>query len=151
MRPGLRAQHRPPRAADRGAEQRPRVRRQQRGADTQQPARAAMSRPGPWSVLGMGAVASIGTGVAEFFDALCAGKQGLAPLRGFDPGHYRSAAAYEIDDRPGPGRDVAGRATSFLLAAVAEALADAGLGDDLGGEIPVLVGTGLRELRSAEL
>jgi len=110
-----------------------------------------MTRPGPWSVLGAGAVASIGTGVAEFFDALCAGKQGLAPLRGFDPGNYRSTSAYEIDDRPGPGRDVAGRATSFLLAAITEALADAGLGDELGGEIPVLVGTGLRELRSAEL
>src|SRR5258708_36879550 len=97
-----------------------------------------MSRPGPWSVLGMGAVASIGTGVAEFFDALCAGKQGLAPLRGFDPGHYRSAAAYEIDDRPGPGRDVAGRAASFLLAAVAGAPAGAGLGGHPRGGLPVL-------------
>ncbi len=101
-------------------------------------------------ILGMGAVASVGTGVDDVFEALCAGRTGLHTLRGFDETGFRARHAYEIDDRPVPGRDVPGRATAFLIAAVEEALASAGLSEDLAG-VPVLVGTGLRELRSAEL
>ncbi|WP_431774983.1 beta-ketoacyl synthase N-terminal-like domain-containing protein [Streptomyces cucumeris] len=101
-------------------------------------------------VIGLGAVNSVGDGVGEVFDALCAGRDGRAPLRGFDRGRFRAQHAYEIDDRPAGGRDVPGRATRWLVRAVEEAARDAGLGTDLG-EVPVLVGTGLRELRSAEL
>ncbi|WP_055555229.1 beta-ketoacyl synthase N-terminal-like domain-containing protein [Streptomyces sp. NBRC 110028] len=101
-------------------------------------------------VTGAGAVVSVGEGVDEVFAALCAGTSGLGELRGFDPGRYRGRHAYEIDDRPGPGADVPGRATAWLLRAVGEAARQAGLGEDLSG-VPVLVGTGLRELRSAEL
>ncbi|MET8182093.1 beta-ketoacyl synthase N-terminal-like domain-containing protein [Streptomyces sp. NPDC005336] len=101
-------------------------------------------------VTGAGAVASVGEGVDEVFRALCAGTSGLNPLRGFDPERYRARHAYEIDDRPAPGHDIPGRATEWLLRAVGEAAAQAGLGEDLS-EVPVLVGTGLRELRSAEL
>ncbi|QLH22028.1 beta-ketoacyl synthase [Streptomyces sp. Rer75] len=101
-------------------------------------------------VTGAGAVVSVGEGVDEVFSALCAGTSGLGELRGFDPDRYRGRHAYEIDDRPGPGADVPGRATAWLLRAVGEAARQAGLGEDLSG-VPVLVGTGLRELRSAEL
>ncbi|MEV6131485.1 beta-ketoacyl synthase N-terminal-like domain-containing protein [Streptomyces violaceusniger] len=101
-------------------------------------------------VTGAGAVASVGEGVDEVFQALCAGISGLGELRGFDPERYRTRHAYEIDDRPAPGADLPGRATDWLLRAVGEAAAQAGLGEDLS-EVPVLVGTGLRELRSAEL
>lgn len=101
-------------------------------------------------VTGAGAVASVGEGVDEVFQALCAGTSGLGELRGFDPERYRARHAYEIDDRPAPGVDLPGRATDWLLRAVGEAAAQAGLGEDLS-EVPVLVGTGLRELRSAEL
>ncbi|MFI0780643.1 beta-ketoacyl synthase N-terminal-like domain-containing protein [Streptomyces sp. NPDC021212] len=101
-------------------------------------------------VTGAGAVVSVGEGVDEVFAALCAGTSGLGELRGFDAGRYRGRHAYEIDDRPGPGADVPGRATAWLLRAVGEAARQAGLGEDLSG-VPVLVGTGLRELRSAEL
>ncbi|MES4908105.1 MULTISPECIES: beta-ketoacyl synthase N-terminal-like domain-containing protein [unclassified Streptomyces] len=101
-------------------------------------------------VTGAGAVASVGEGVDEVFGALCAGTSGRGELRGFDRDRYRARHAYEIDDRPAPGGDIPGRATAWLLRAVAEAAAQAGLGDDLSG-VPVLVGTGLRELRSAEL
>ncbi|MGA6157999.1 beta-ketoacyl synthase N-terminal-like domain-containing protein [Stenotrophomonas sp. NPDC087984] len=101
-------------------------------------------------VTGAGAVASVGEGVDEVFQALCAGISGLGELRGFDPERYRTRHAYEIDDRPAPGTDLPGRATDWLLRAVGEAAAQAGLGEDLS-EVPVLVGTGLRELRSAEL
>lgn len=103
-----------------------------------------------WLIAGTGAVASIGASTDEVFAALCAGRSGLAPLRGFDRRKYRVRSAYEIDDRPAPGTDVPLRATGWLVRAVAEAAADAGLGEDLSG-VPVIVGTGLGELRSAEL
>jgi 3-oxoacyl-[acyl-carrier-protein] synthase II len=96
-------------------------------------------------------VASIGATGGEVFDALCAGRSGLAPLRGFDPALFRAQHAYEI---PEPTRAVGAdrplRATDLLCQAISEALADAGADEDLSG-IPVLIGTGLRELRTAEL
>jgi 3-oxoacyl-[acyl-carrier-protein] synthase II len=103
-----------------------------------------------WSIAGTGAVASVGAGVSEVFEALCAGRTGLAKLRAFDRSRLRVGHAYEIDDRTGPGRDEPGRATRWLCAAIEEALLDAGMPTELG-DVPVLVGTGLRELRSAEL
>ncbi|WKX12765.2 beta-ketoacyl synthase N-terminal-like domain-containing protein [Streptomyces sp. NL15-2K] len=105
-----------------------------------------MSRP----IVGMGAVAATGSGVDELFESLCAGHRGEAELRGFDRSRFRAPYAYEVDDRPVPGADVPGRATRLLLDAVGQAAADAGLGEDLSG-IPVLVGTGVRELRTLEL
>ncbi|MEE6259654.1 beta-ketoacyl-[acyl-carrier-protein] synthase family protein [Plantactinospora sonchi] len=101
-------------------------------------------------ITGAGAVASTGAATGEIYQALCAGRSGLAPLRGFDPSRFRATHAYEIDDRPGPGVDEPMRATRWLLDAVAAALRDAGLDEDLG-DTPVLVGTTLRELRSVEL
>ncbi|MEG9552745.1 beta-ketoacyl synthase N-terminal-like domain-containing protein [Streptomyces baarnensis] len=103
-----------------------------------------------WLVTGTGAAAGVGRDPRELFEALCAGRSAHAELRGFDRSRYNARYAYEIDDRPVPGADVPGRATALLLDAVAQAARDAGLGDDLSG-VPVLVGTGLRELRSAEL
>ncbi|MQS06236.1 beta-ketoacyl-[acyl-carrier-protein] synthase family protein [Streptomyces alkaliphilus] len=102
------------------------------------------------SITGLGAVASVGHDVEEIFGSLCAGRGGLGPMRGFDHGLYNGRQLFEIDDRSAPGVDRPLRATGFLLDAVGQAAADAGLGEDLSG-IPVLVGTGLRELRSAEL
>jgi 3-oxoacyl-[acyl-carrier-protein] synthase II len=101
-------------------------------------------------ITGMGAVASIGATTVEILDSLCAGYSGLAELRGFDRTRFRARHAYEIDDRPAAGVDVPLRASRWLNQAVAAALHDAGLGDRLD-DIPVLVGTTLRELRSVEL
>lgn len=103
-----------------------------------------------WPIVGIGAVASIGRDPGELFESLCAGRSGLAPLRGFDQAKFKAGHLFEIDDRPAPGVDEPGRATAFLLDAVGQAARDAGLGEDLG-DVPVLVGTGLRELRSLEL
>ncbi|WP_424186492.1 beta-ketoacyl-[acyl-carrier-protein] synthase family protein [Actinokineospora sp. G85] len=102
-----------------------------------------------WDVTGLGAVASVGGTAEEVYAALCAGRSGLAPLRVFDHSRYRSTNAYEIDDRARPGVDEPGRATRWLGQAVRQALDEAGI-DDCAG-IPVLAGTTLRELRSAEL
>ncbi|MEV5676443.1 beta-ketoacyl synthase N-terminal-like domain-containing protein [Streptomyces sp. NPDC052179] len=101
-------------------------------------------------ITGVGAVASIGRDADEIFESLCAGRGGLGPMRGFDHGLYGGTRLFEIDNRPEPGVDRPLRATGFLLEAVGQAAAAAGLGEDLSG-CPVLVGTGLRELRSAEL
>ncbi|WP_049572551.1 beta-ketoacyl-[acyl-carrier-protein] synthase family protein [Streptomyces sp. SBT349] len=104
-----------------------------------------------WTVTGMGAVSSVGRGVEDTFAALCRGVSGVAELRGFDPSLFSARHAYEVDDRPAPGTDVAGRATALLLDAVRQAARDAGLDENDLAEVPVLVGTGLRELRSLEL
>ncbi|MFC5751889.1 beta-ketoacyl synthase N-terminal-like domain-containing protein [Actinomadura rugatobispora] len=103
-----------------------------------------------WDVIGTGAVASVGGSAPEIFAALCSGTRGLAELRAFPPGRYRARAAYEIDDRETPGRDEPGRATRWLKAAIAQALGEAGL-DGAPGGLPVLIGTTLREQRTAEL
>ncbi|MEU5365821.1 beta-ketoacyl synthase N-terminal-like domain-containing protein [Streptomyces sp. NPDC005925] len=103
-----------------------------------------------WPIVGIGALASIGRDPEEVFDSLCGGHSGLAPLRGFDKEKFKAGHLFEIDNRTAPGADVPGRATEFLLDAVGQAAADAGLGEDLG-DVPVLIGTGLRELRSLEL
>lgn len=106
------------------------------------------------AVTGTGAVCSVAGTAPELFDALCAGRSGLAPLRGFDPALFGAQHAYEMDEPQRSGgeglRDRPGRASDLLLRAIAEAVADAGIGEDLDG-VPVLIGTGLRELRSAEL
>ena len=98
----------------------------------------------------MGAVSSIGGDPQQIFDALCAGREGRAPLRAFDPAKYRMGHAYEIADRRDAGADEPMRASRWLGQAVAQALADADLEPDVG-VVPVLVGTTLREQRTAEL
>ncbi|MFF2650679.1 beta-ketoacyl-[acyl-carrier-protein] synthase family protein [Streptomyces sp. NPDC058045] len=103
-----------------------------------------------YPIIGTGAIASIGADPGEIFDSLCAGRSGLGPLKAFDRTRYNAQQLFEIDDRRDEGVDEPGRATRFLVHAVRQAVRDAGLPDDLSG-IPVLVGTGLRELRSLEL
>ena len=98
---------------------------------------------------GAGAVCSVGSGVGEIFRELCAGTSGRSELKVFDRTRYRSPYAYEMADRSGR-EDVPMRATRWLTVAIEQALDQAGIGDDLSG-VPVLIGTGLRELRSLEL
>jgi len=104
-----------------------------------------------FAVAGTGMVTSIGATSGAVFDALCAGRSGLAALRRFDPKLFRAQHAYEM---PEPARstgvDRPLRATELLGKAISEAVADAGIGEDLS-RVPVLIGTGLRELRTAEL
>jgi 3-oxoacyl-[acyl-carrier-protein] synthase II len=103
-----------------------------------------------WDITGIGAVSSVGDNPHEIFDALCAGREGRAPLRAFDAASYRMRYAYEIPDRREPGRDEPMRASRWLGDVVAQAVEDAGLGPDIDA-VPVLVGTTLREQRTAEL
>ncbi|MGW7315673.1 beta-ketoacyl-[acyl-carrier-protein] synthase family protein [Streptomyces sp. NPDC054854] len=103
-----------------------------------------------YPIIGIGGVTSIGRDPEEIFDGLCSGLSGLAPLRAFDRSRFNAQQLFEVDDRELDGVDEPGRATRLLIEAVRQAAEDAGLPEDLGG-IPVLVGTGLRELRSLEL
>ncbi|MEV0675271.1 beta-ketoacyl synthase N-terminal-like domain-containing protein [Actinosynnema sp. NPDC050436] len=103
-----------------------------------------------WLITGTGAVSSIGGTVADMFDALRAGRSGVAPHRGFDPGRFRARNAYEIDDRPVGVLDAPGRTTNWLVEAIDQAVRDAGLDDRLD-DVPILVGTTQREMRSVEL
>lgn len=98
----------------------------------------------------MTAVTSLGSTPSQIYRALCAGRTGVAPLRAFDGTNYRMRNAYEIDDRAEPGRDEPFRATRWLVRAVDSALDAAGL-RERAADIPVLVGTTLRESRSGEL
>lgn len=116
---------------------------------TASPSRGDVRRRAAVSIAGCGAVTSIGADADATFEAMCAGHSGLAPLRGFDHSRFRARHAYEIDDRRRPGSDEPGRATRWLVAAIEEAAGDAGVTDV--SELPIVIGTGLRELRSAEL
>jgi 3-oxoacyl-[acyl-carrier-protein] synthase II len=103
-----------------------------------------------WDITGMGAVANLGSSPEEIFDRLCAGVDGRSELQVFDPGRYRMHHAYEIRDRQRRGVDEPFRATKWLVASVRQALADASLPADLA-DVPVLVGTTMREQRTVEL
>lgn len=104
--------------------------------------------PGGTGISGLGCVTSIGDSPDACFEALLQGRTGLAPLRAFDPARYNVRSAYEVDDRL-DRTDRPGRAGDLLVTAVRQAAEQAGL-DDLT-DVPVLVGTGLREQRTAEL
>lgn len=101
------------------------------------------------AVSGLGAIASVGKDVPELFDSLCAGHSGLASMRAFEHERYNARQLFEVDNRT-EGRDMPERASALLETAISEALADAGIDGDLSC-VPVLIGTGLRELRSVEL
>jgi 3-oxoacyl-[acyl-carrier-protein] synthase II len=103
-----------------------------------------------WDITGMGAVANLGTSPREIFDRLCMGVDGRSELQCFQLDRYRMHHAYEIRDRRRPGVDEPFRATRWLIAAVRQALEDASLPPDLA-EVPVLIGTTMREQRTTEL
>lgn len=104
-----------------------------------------------WAITGTGMLASVGEGTRPLFDALCGGRSGNKPFQVFDAAKYDVERAYEIEDRPAGGPDRPGRSTGWLCRAVAEALEQAGLSEAERRALPVLTGTGLRELRSFEL
>ncbi|WP_372405531.1 beta-ketoacyl synthase N-terminal-like domain-containing protein [Streptomyces luteireticuli] len=95
-----------------------------------------------WTVTGTGVVTGAGAGTTELFTALCAGRGAPRTVRSFDTSRLRTRHGYEITGRPR-------RPAAWLCAAVAEALAGAGLSEDLS-DVPVLVGSALRDLRGAE-
>jgi 3-oxoacyl-[acyl-carrier-protein] synthase II len=101
------------------------------------------------AITGSAMITCVGNDKAASFVALCRGESGRKALQSFPADKFNVKHAYEIADRPA-GRDRTLRASELLAKAVAAAAAEAKLssGDT---RCVVVVGTGLRELRSLEL
>jgi 3-oxoacyl-[acyl-carrier-protein] synthase II len=104
------------------------------------------------AVTGLGIVSPVGVGVDKAWDALTAGRSGVAVITSFDVSEYTTRFAACIDDfDPGAVLDAKearrlSRFQQFALVAAAEALADAGIGEVAGDEaerIGVVVGSGI--------
>jgi len=99
-------------------------------------------------ITGSAMATCVGADKQRSFEALCAGESGCKPLQAFPAERFNVQRAYEIADRP-QRHDRTLRATELLAGAVAQALDEAGLPES--ARLCVIVGTGLRELRSLEL
>ena len=79
-------------------------------------------------ITGMGAISPAGNSVADFWARLSAGQDSIAPITRFDASPFRNNLAGEVR-----GFELldpeASRATAFALAAIEQAVADAGLAD----------------------
>ncbi len=99
-------------------------------------------------ITGVGACTSVGESADEFFSSILKGQQGNKPLVHLDATRFNTQVAYEreqVGEHNGKTRS-----SDFLLSALNEAVADAGL-SDTASEFPVYIGTGLRELRTLEV
>ncbi|MFI5485948.1 beta-ketoacyl synthase N-terminal-like domain-containing protein [Micromonospora echinaurantiaca] len=85
---------------------------------------------------------------AATFDRLLAGESGVGPLRHVDPTAVNVTHAHHLP-APAGADEPELPASDWLAGCVTAALAAAGL-DPAAARVPVLVGTGLRELRSVE-
>lgn len=101
------------------------------------------------AVTGSAMVTSVGADKASCFAAFCAGESGRKPLQSFPADKFNVGHAYEIADRTN-GRDRVLRASELLAKAVAAAVAEARL-SPRDARAGIVIGTGLRELRSLEL
>jgi 3-oxoacyl-[acyl-carrier-protein] synthase II len=95
-------------------------------------------------------ITSLGADKQTCFHAFCEGVSGNRPLQVFNHEQFNTRRAYEIPDREPEQPDVKGRSTRWLCAAINEAIRAAGL-KELPARVAVIIGTGLRELRSLEL
>ncbi|MGI9090433.1 MAG: beta-ketoacyl-ACP synthase II [Gemmatimonadaceae bacterium] len=110
-------------------------------------------------VTGMGAVTPVGNSVAATWDALIAGRSGVAPITKFDAAKFPVRIAAEVKDfNPGEfmDRKEVKRSdvyTQYSVAAAKMAMADAGLSDTSSldpDRIGVIVGSGIGGLKSFE-
>ncbi len=96
------------------------------------------------AITGTGMVNSVGSNRQAAFDAFYRGATGAKPLVHLDPARFKMQRAYEIESDA-----TEFRATALLIQAMQEAVA-ASMLDLKACRAAVLVGTGLRELRSVE-
>lgn len=99
-------------------------------------------------IMGHGLVTSIGSDSSECFDNLLSGKTGLVPISDSHSEMFNAKYSYEMAG--GMDSPDYGRAGALLCDAIGQALRDAGL-DAVPERVPVIVGTGLGESRTAEL
>lgn len=105
-----------------------------------------------WAITGTGMISSVGKDRATCFSSYCRGETGNNPLQFFDIEQFNLKRAYQITaiDSPEDWLEPKTRATKLLCAAINEAIRTAELLPSRE-RIVVLIGTGLRELRSVEL
>ncbi|MGE3807558.1 MAG: beta-ketoacyl synthase N-terminal-like domain-containing protein, partial [Gemmataceae bacterium] len=84
-------------------------------------------------ITGMGTVNSLGSEVAGFWKALCAGQSGVGPIEQFDTSAFKVHFGGEVKNFE-PEKDIEARAarkldrfSQFALVATKRALADAGI------------------------
>ena len=108
-------------------------------------------------ITGLGAVSSLGTGLEKSWQALCAGRSGIARITRFDPTGMRTQIASEVKDFNAEdfidNKKVARRTDryqQFALAVAQMAVSDAGLSIDHsnGTRVGVDMGTILGGLES---
>ena len=108
-------------------------------------------------VTGAGAITPVGNSVSEMWEALKAGKNGIAPITGFDTTGYRSTLAGEVKgfDPLEYMKKVdsvrADRYTQFAVAAAAQAAEDSGIEGTVAPErFGVYLGAGIGGIRTLE-
>jgi 3-oxoacyl-[acyl-carrier-protein] synthase II len=101
-------------------------------------------------VTGLGAVTPLGHDISSTWQAILAGRSGIAPITRFDASAYESGIAAEVKDfdpaRYLPAKEARymDRSVQFAVTAALEALRDAGIeiGDGLGPSAGVVIGAG---------
>lgn len=109
-------------------------------------------------ITGLGAITPIGNTLAEYWEGLLSGRNGIAPITLFDPSHHACRIAGEVkgfDPKQYLDRKEAKRMDRFAQFAVAaskDALADAQFEiNDLNAEqVGVIIGTGIGGLKVLE-
>lgn len=102
------------------------------------------------AITGTGMLSSVGLNAPECFSALCRGTSGNKPLQLFSPERYNVRRAYEIVGQNVERTDQRSRATQWLSKAILEAVHNSRIVSE-HTRVALLVGTGLRDLRSLEL
>lgn len=100
-------------------------------------------------ITGTGMITSLGLNKNTCFAQFCQGKTGCRPLQFFEPERFNLKVAYELSAQQESIKKHY-RATQLLCTAISEAISSAKV-DLRQGRLAVLIGTGLRELRSLEL
>lgn len=99
-------------------------------------------------ITGSAMITCVGIDKEACFESFCSGHSGLKTLQSFNAERFNVRHAYEIADRPG-GEDRPLRASLLLCDAVEAAMREANVPE--GARCVVVVGTGLRELRTLEM
>ena len=103
-----------------------------------------------WAITGTSMITSLGMNKDTCFTKFCRGEIGNRPLQFFDPKNFNLQKAYEIPGQADEQRSGKARASKFLCSAINEAIRNAKLVPEKN-RLAILVGTGIRELRSLEL
>ena len=107
-------------------------------------------------ITGLGVISPLGNNVADFWRSLCEGRSGIAPITKFDSEPFAFRQAGEVRDfvLPASLASVCGEkvdlATAYALAAIGQAVADAGFEDGDDRLTGTVLGTNFGGIASGE-